>query len=182
MRIFTVMFLALCLLGCGPAPNEEPTEAATPEPQAPSAGGESDESMQDEEMMGMDDELDQLDQLDPLTGTSWWVEDIGGGGVVDRSRSTVEFFQAGRVAGNSGCNRYSGGYERNGEALSFGMLAGTMMACPEALMNQERRFYDAMSQVTAWRIDPRTDLLHLLDAAGETVIRASRLPEDAPGS
>ena len=113
-----------------------------------------------------------------LTGTSWWVEDIGGAGVVDRSRSTVEFFEPGRVAGSTGCNRYTGGYEREGATLKFGVLAGTMMACPEALMNQEQRFHEAMGQVAAWRIDPRTDLLHLLDESGATVIRASRRHED----
>ena len=118
-------------------------------------------------------------QDDPLTGTSWWVEDIGGAGVVDRSRSTVEFFEPGKVAGNSGCNRYTGGYERDGDVLKFGNLAGTMMACPDALMDQERRFHQAMAQVSSWRIDPQTDLLHLLDAGGETMIRASRLPEDS---
>ena len=45
-----------------------------------------------------------------LTGTSWWVEDIEGGGVIDNSRVTVEFVEDGRVAGNASCNRYMGGY------------------------------------------------------------------------
>ncbi len=112
---------------------------------------------------------------DPLTGTSWWVEDIDGGGVIDRSKATVEFVEPGRVAGNSSCNRYMGGYEREGEALTFGNLAGTMMACPEPLMAQEQRFHQAMGQVSGWRIDPATDLLHLLNDAGGSVIRASRM-------
>jgi heat shock protein HslJ len=119
-------------------------------------------------------------ETDPLTGTNWQVEDIDGGGVIDRSPATVQFPEPGRVAGNSSCNRYMGGYEREGESLTFGALAGTMMACPEALMNQERRFYEAMEQVTGWRIDPQTDLLHLLNEAGETIIRASRMPAEDP--
>jgi heat shock protein HslJ len=115
---------------------------------------------------------------DPLTGTSWQVEDIDGGGVIDGSKATVQFPEPGRVAGNSRCNRYMGGYERDGESLSFGNLAGTMMACPEPLMAEEQRFYQAMSQVSAWRIDPQTELLHLVNEAGDTVIRASRLSEE----
>lgn len=115
---------------------------------------------------------------DPLAGTHWWVEDISQGGVIDNSHTTIYFVEAGRVAGDSGCNRYMGGYTRDGEALSFGNLAGTMMACPEALMNQERRFHEAMGQVTAWRIDGETGLLHLLDEQGETVIRAFPNEED----
>lgn len=118
------------------------------------------------------------EHTDPLTGTSWWVEDISGGGVIDRTRATVEFIEPGRVAGNSSCNRYMGGYERNGESLSFGEMAGTKMACPEALMNQEQRFHEAMARVAGWRIDPQTDLLHLLDENGESVVRASRLPAE----
>ncbi len=114
---------------------------------------------------------------DPLTGTRWLVEDISGAGVIDRARTTVEFVEPGRVAGRGGCNRYMGGYELDGESLDFAPLASTMMACPEALMNQEQRFFETMEQVQAWRIDARTGLLHLLDAADETVVRASRIEE-----
>ncbi len=114
-----------------------------------------------------------------LVDSEWWVEDILCGGVVDRSRTTIQFAENQRVAGNSGCNRYMGGYQLTGEKLSFGVLAGTMMACPEALMNQEQRFHQAMTQVKQWRIDPDTGLLHLVDEAGETVIRASKIE---PGS
>jgi heat shock protein HslJ len=120
---------------------------------------------------------------DPLTGTSWSVDEIDGEGVIDRSQATVEFPEPGRVAGNASCNRYMGGYERDGESLTFGNLAGTLMACPEALMNQERRFHQAMGQVTGWRIDPATELLHLVNEADDTMIRASRMPaEDSTGN
>lgn len=119
---------------------------------------------------------------DSLTGTSWLVEDIAGGGVIDRSAATVEFPEPGRVGGNASCNRYMGGYELDGDSITFGNLAGTMMACPEALMNQEQRFHQAMGSVTGWRIDSDTGLLHLLDEAGETVIRASAKSDaEAPG-
>jgi heat shock protein HslJ len=112
-----------------------------------------------------------------LLGTQWWIEDILAAGVVDRSRTTIAFREDNRVAGNSGCNRYTGGFEMDEKKVSFTPLAGTMMACPEALMSQERSFYQAMDQVTNWEIDPQTRLLHLRNEAGDTIIRASRLAE-----
>jgi len=112
-----------------------------------------------------------------LTGTHWWVEDILGGGVIDRSHTTVNFIEDGRVAGDTACNRYTGGYEQNGGQLTFGALAGTRRACPESIMNQEQRFYQAIGQVRRFRIDERTGHLHLIDENGATVIRAARITE-----
>ena len=54
-----------------------------------------------------------------------------------------------------------------------------MMACPEALMNQERRFHAAMAEVRSWSLDRETDLLFLRDESGTSVLRASRI-EPAP--
>lgn len=112
-----------------------------------------------------------------LAGTAWWVEDILSAGVIDRARTTIGFNDDGRAAGSGGCNRYTGGYQLDGDAISFGPMAGTMMACPEALMDQDRRFHQALGQVTRWRIDVQTGLLHLENQAGETLIRAAALPE-----
>lgn len=105
-------------------------------------------------------------------GPEWIVEDIGGRGVVDRARVTIAFAGDGRVAGSDGCNRFAGGYTLAGAALSFGALAGTRMACAPALMEQEQRFHAALAAVRGWRIE--NGLLQLTDAAGVTVIRASR--------
>ncbi|MEJ2535190.1 MAG: META domain-containing protein [Gammaproteobacteria bacterium] len=113
---------------------------------------------------------------DLLTGTEWWVEDIGGGGVIDNSHTTVRFVEAGRVAGDTGCNRYMGSYEMDETALKFGPLAGTRRACIPALMDQEAKFYAAMARVTTWEV-AETGLLHLRDADGETVIRAARVSD-----
>jgi len=64
-------------------------------------------------------------------------------------RVTIDF-SGGRVAGSSGCNRYMGSIVNGrmpGE-LSFGPLAGTMMACPEEIMETEKRYMDLLSRVT----------------------------------
>lgn len=120
------------------------------------------------------DEVDMADDL--LTGTEWWVEDIGGGGVIDNSHTTVSFVEPGRVAGDTGCNRYMGSYEMDETSLKFGPLAGTRRACAPALMDQEAKFYAAMARVAAWEVT-ETGLLYLRDADGVEVIRASRVSD-----
>lgn len=107
-----------------------------------------------------------------LAGTIWRVEDIGGAGVVDNSHTTLAFGGDSRVAGDGGCNRYFGDFKESGESLEFGMLAGTLRACAEALMDQESRFHEAMGQVRSWRVNDDGQL-ELLDADGKVVIRAA---------
>ena len=45
-----------------------------------------------------------------------------------------------------------------------------MMACPEALMDQERKFFDALERAAAFRIDDQGRLF-LLDADGAELVR-----------
>ena len=106
-----------------------------------------------------------------LSATSWWVEDIAGKGVVDRSHTTIEFDGAGGVFGDSGCNRYFGTFTVNADEISFGPLAGTRKACAGALMDQETRFYRAMELSTSWEV-AETGLLYLRDENAVVVIRA----------
>ncbi len=48
--------------------------------------------------------------------------------VAEEVIATATFIE-GRVAGTTGCNRFSGGYRVEGPNLSFGALAMTRMAC-----------------------------------------------------
>ena len=109
-----------------------------------------------------------------LIGTAWLAEDIGGRGVVDDARSTLEFVEAGRVAGSGACNRYMGPVSFDGAGVSFGNLASTMMACPDALMDQERRLFEALASVD--RLELADDGLTLLAfSGGERVAHFSRI-------
>jgi putative lipoprotein len=61
-----------------------------------------------------------------------------------------------RVAGFSGCNRYSGSYARDGVSqhsspLQFGLMAGTMMACAEG-GEIEQKYLQMLTKVTAFRL------------------------------
>lgn len=73
-----------------------------------------------------------------------------------------------RVAGFSGCNRLLGSYTLDGASLSFGHIAGTMMACLQGA-EQERAFLDALGAVAGWRISG--ERLDLLDAGGATLVQ-----------
>lgn len=108
------------------------------------------------------------DPLALLTGAEWVVEDIAGGGIIDRSHVTLVFDGLDRVAGSGGCNNYNGAFTISGEGVSFGPAAATMKACSEALMNQERRFFQTLAGVNRFDIDKDSGALVLI-GPGETV-------------
>ena len=60
----------------------------------------------------------------------------------------------------------SGGYELEGEQLTFGRMASTRMACPNG-METEQKFLAALGQVKRWRIAGRQ--LELMDDSGAVV-------------
>jgi putative lipoprotein len=72
----------------------------------------------------------------------------------------------GQVAGSGGCNRFSGSCTVDGNALAFGNLASTRMACAGG-MDQETAFLAALAKVRSWRISG--DRLELLDAGGASL-------------
>lgn len=74
------------------------------------------------------------------------------------------------MSGSAGCNRLFGGYRLAADALSFDQsMGGTMMACPEPLMEQERRVVEALAAVTSFRQEEGS--LELLDAEGAVRVR-----------
>lgn len=119
-----------------------------------------------------------VSQTDP-TGSTWLAEDIGGAGVVDRAQSTLQLLPEGRVAGSSGCNRFTGaGMVRDGQ-VTIGLLATTRMACPPAVMDQESKFLKALAASRRYTI--ATDgLIRFYDGAGALTVRFSRLKQ--PGA
>lgn len=89
---------------------------------------------------------------DVLTANEWVVEDLDGGGIIDRSNATLTFGRDGRVAGSASCNRYSGSYAATGEGLTFGNAAVTRMACAPALMEQEEKFLAIIQDARSFTI------------------------------
>lgn len=85
-----------------------------------------------------------------LVGPEWRLEDLLGGGVVDRSRVTLTLSSDGAAAGAGGCNRYFGTWSVDGGKLSFGKMGSTMMACVPALMEQESKYLRALESASSY--------------------------------
>src|SRR6056297_982917 len=105
-----------------------------------------------------------------LAGRRWVVEDLDGRGIIDRPRMTLEFDSDGGVAGLASCNRFTAQYKLTGERLTIDPAATTRMTCPEALMNQERRFLEILEGVNHFDLETSGALI-LQGKAGSLVAR-----------
>ena len=108
---------------------------------------------------------------DLLVGPLWLVEEIDGREVLDAARVTLDFRTDGRLAGRASCNRYTAGFELTGETLTIAPAASTRMACAEALMEEEARFFSALSEVRRFDVDAGGALL-LIAADGRVLVTA----------
>jgi heat shock protein HslJ len=100
-----------------------------------------------------------------LTGSTWVLEDIGGAGVIDDARATLEFPEPGKVSGRGSCNRFFGTVEQNGDRLHLRPLGTTRMACPEAVMDQEKRYLDRLQAAERFEVEGTTLRIY---AGGDT--------------
>jgi heat shock protein HslJ len=95
-----------------------------------------------------------------IEGIVWRAEDIGGGGIIDRSRATLTFGADGRISGRASCNDYSASYALDRGALSLtSALAVTQRACVPSLMDQERRFLAILAAARQIELLPTGALL-----------------------
>ncbi len=108
-----------------------------------------------------------------LENTYWKLVELRGQAVktADGERELHFILQGPRrqVAGYSGCNRLGGGYTLDGDKLSFGRSASTMMACAPAAMELEGRFHAMLAATARWRIDG--ERLALSDTQGTLLAR-----------
>lgn len=100
----------------------------------------------------------------------WLAEAIAGGGVLDRVQTVLTIGSDGSVSGTGGCNRIAGKATFSGAKITFGPLASTEMLCSPAVMEQEKRFFAALTQTASWSVDPVRKKLTLSDAAGTVVL------------
>ena len=105
---------------------------------------------------------------------TWLAEDIAGGGVIDNVQTVLEFHADGKVSGTGGCNRFGGSADVDGEAIMFGQIVSTEMACAPAVMDQEGKFLNALEQVVAYSVDDERGKLMLFDAAGAQILVMAR--------
>lgn len=118
---------------------------------------------------------------EPLEGSSWNAVELYGTAVPAASSESgrgpyLEFGTDGRLTGSDGCNRVMSSYEIKGNAITFGPIAGTRMACPgtDEIVN---RFHAALKGTGHWSI--RGGRLEFFGATGKPLAVFARRPAGA---
>jgi heat shock protein HslJ len=106
-----------------------------------------------------------------LAGTEWVATGVNNGNeavvsVLAGTELTALFAEDGTVAGNGGCNEYTGSYAVEGESIDIGPLASTKKLCnePAGVDDQEIQFFAALDAATTHTIIG--DVLELRDDSG----------------
>ena len=85
-----------------------------------------------------------------IAGPEWKLEDLLGGGIIDRSNVTLTLGPGGQASGSGGCNRFFGSWSVKGSALTLGKMGSTMMACAPSLMQQEGKYLQALETASGY--------------------------------
>jgi len=86
-----------------------------------------------------------------LPGTEWMLTDLAGTPALPGGKATLAFPEAGRVAGNGSCNRFTGSVVISGDTLKMGPLASTRMACVDIdVSKQEDAYFKALNAATRY--------------------------------
>ena len=107
-------------------------------------------------------------ELQSLTGADWRLVELSGREAAPMEvtrRPWIRFnTDSNRVSGSGGCNRMSGPFTLNADAMQFGALASTKMACADQALNQQEvDFFGALQSTDHYAI--RGDTLVLLRGA-----------------
>jgi heat shock protein HslJ len=115
-----------------------------------------------------------------LVGTGWRLAALGTDPVPADAGITLSF-EAGRVTGSGGCNRYFAScvLGANG-VLELGPIGSTRRACPEPVMDRERRFFEALQAARSLRLEAGQLVLAPGAEGGEAT--SLRFERAAPGS
>jgi heat shock protein HslJ len=107
-----------------------------------------------------------------LSGTSWKLVSYGPPAsatpAAPSADPTLTFDKDGTVSGNAGCNTFSGKYTISGSQVSFGPMAATLMACSDALMQQEAAVFNVLTGSRKYKLD--AGVLTILSESGDSAI------------
>jgi len=101
----------------------------------------------------------EMEETLTLEDTIWVLESYGNpdnlSDVLEDTEVTAEFKSAdGKIGGSAGCNNYFAGYEINENKLKIIPPVGsTRMACPESVMEQERKYLEVLEVSESYEID-----------------------------
>jgi heat shock protein HslJ len=123
-------------------------------------------------------------QSSDLAGTSWIVTGYNNGkqavvSVAAGTELTANFSADGRLSGSAGCNNYTAGYTTDGNKISIGPAATTMMACEQAVMDQEQQYLAALATAAVYRIDGNKLELRTADGALAATFTKAHAASDA---
>lgn len=104
----------------------------------------------------------------PLAGTRWVMEMDG----ALHATPTLEFREADRASGFTGCNQWFAEVDRADGGLHFSALGVTRRACEAAAMEIELDFTDRLARTSAAQV--QDGALTLTDANGEALARFRR--------
>lgn len=86
--------------------------------------------------------------------------------------TSLTFESGGMLGGNVGCNSFGGDYKVEGDAITFSSINSTLMACDEAIMQQEGAVFNVLVDTATFNIDDNT--LTVTSADGNSVVVLSR--------
>ena len=106
-----------------------------------------------------------------LEGESWILTQMltAGGQTQILDVGVSASFDGTTISGNAGCNSYHASYEASGNVISFGPIASTTMACPEAEMSTEARYLQLLADVATFETSGRS--MSMSDADGTPVLQ-----------
>jgi len=118
-----------------------------------------------------------------LDGTGWTLSEyiIDGSTTRPLNEATVTLFfeGAGRIAGSSGCNRYSADYKIRGTGITIGPAGGTEMYCAgTGVMEQESTYLRLLPRAVS--VTTGNDRLTFADAKGTAILSFARIVPPAP--
>ncbi|MBP6468806.1 MAG: META domain-containing protein [Chloroflexi bacterium] len=110
-----------------------------------------------------------VSEASSLTGTLWRLQSYQGTAVTAGTEITAVFGEDGSLVGSSGCNNYNTSFTVDGSVLTINpIMAATMMACEDTIMQQEMAYLAALPTATAWAV--AADTLTLSDASGAALL------------
>jgi heat shock protein HslJ len=108
-----------------------------------------------------------------LGGTSWQLELMGERAAL-APRPMLSFDGAGHVSGQASCNRYSAAVTVTGQAITFGTIAATRMACGDSIDAQESTYFAQLGKAT--RLAVEGDVMKIYAADGSALLQFLRVP------
>ena len=106
-----------------------------------------------------------------LVGHQWYLQSLGGHGLVGGTRIALNFDATSSVTGSGGCNRLFGAWRRNGDRLNLTGMGATKMACAGPVMQREGAFLAALDRVNRYTIAPDGSLVLFTNDNSQLVFR-----------